>query len=152
MCFNMETLGFLELDGFRQWFWLHHDMETASSSNLGSGFETPKVPQTCDLVCIIMETPSSPRWGIVENPTFPSCSRMWEPTVPSRAGHGKPKFPQTWALLVSVMVRHGNPKFPTLRHQGMTWKPKVCPGLGATSFGHGMMWKPPVSIGLGARA
>ena len=106
------------------------DMETASSPDLGSGFETPQVPENCELVCIVMETPSSPRSGIVESPAFPSCRKMRKPVVPSRAGHG-------------------NPEFPRLGHQGATWKPRVSAGLGAAGFGRGVTWKPQVSLGLG---
>ena len=106
------------------------DMETASSPDLGSGSETPQVPENCELVCIVMETPSSPRSGIVESPAFPSCRKMRKPVVPSRAGHG-------------------NPEFPRLGHQGATWKPRVSSGLGVAGFGRGVTWKPQVSLGLG---
>ena len=92
------------------------DIETASSPDLGSGFETPQVPETCELVCVVMETSSSPLWGIVENPAFPSRRKVRKPVVPSRAGHG-------------------NPKFHRLGRRGTAWKPQVSPGLGAT-------WKP----------
>ena len=109
------------------------DIETASSPDLGSGFETPQVPETCELVCVVMETPSSPRWGIVENPAFPSCRKMRKPVVPSRVGHG-------------------NPEFPRLGRRGATWKPRVPAGLGAAGFGRGATWKPQVSPGLGAGA
>lgn len=109
------------------------DIETASSPDLGSGFETPQVPETCELVCVVMETSSSPLWGIVENPAFPSCRKVRKPVVPSRAGHG-------------------NPKFPRLGRRGTTWKPRVPAGLGAAGFGRGATWKPQVSPGLGAGA
>ena len=115
------------------------DIETASSPDLGSGFETPQVPETCELVCVVMETSSSPLWGIVENPAFPSRRKVRKPVVPSRAGHGNPKFPRvgrrrfrSWRdvetpgfprlgrdletpKLIAAgfgLARHGNPKFP----------------------------------------
>ena len=122
------------------------DIETASSPDLGSGFETPQVPETCALVCVVMETSSSPLWGIVENPAFPSCRKVRKPVVPSRAGHGNPKFPRLGRRRFRSWRDMETPGFPRLGRDLET------PKLIAAGFGRGATWKPQVSPGLGAGA
>ena len=93
-------------------------METVSSPDLDSDFETPHVPKTCELICFIMETPSSPYSGIVENLHFHravKCGNPWfhqgrdmeTPSFPdlgTRARHGNPESLQAWALPALVVV------------------------------------------------
>jgi len=51
--------------------------------------------------------------------------------------------------VVPSRAGHGNPKFSRLGHQGATWKPRVSAGLGTAGFSRGVTWKPQVSLGLG---
>ena len=134
-------------------------METASSPDLGSGFETPQVPKTCELVCIVMEIPSSPRFPRavkcgnpwfhqgrdVETPSFPGLGVTWKTPSPRRLGRRRLR---SWRDMETA-------SFPRPGRRGVTWKPPVFPGLGAAGFGRGATrkpqvsqgWAPPVSVG-----
>ena len=146
------------------------DMETASSPDLGSGFETPQVPETCELVCIVMETPSSPRFPRVvkcgnpwfhqgrdmETPSFPGLGVTWKTPSPRRLGRRRLR---SWRdMETASFPRPGRdletPSFPRLgRRRFRSWRDSETPsfpGLGAAGFGRGATWKPQVSPGLGA--
>jgi hypothetical protein len=115
-------------------------METASSPDLGSGFETPQVPKTCELVCIVMEIPSSPRFPRAVkcgNPWFHQGRDMETPSFPGLGAVGfgrgttrKPQVSQAWAPSVSVGVPHGNPKFPPAWVPGRDIETSSFPKLG----------------------